>query len=137
MLAPSEQRNTQTLAISSGVAKRPSGTLPSCSASASSRLMPFALAFWSASPPGAIHSSLATGPGATALTSTFCAAHRSAHARDSDSCAAFVTAYATLVSDGRLPAELATLTILPHPRSAIRGAAARMSRMLAMTCSSH
>jgi hypothetical protein len=41
------------------------------------------------------------------------------------------------VSDGRLPADDVTLTIRPQPRSAIAGANARMSRIEAMTCSSH
>jgi hypothetical protein len=36
-----------------------------------------------------------------------------------------------------LPAEEATLTIRPHPRSAIPGAKARISRIEASTCSSH
>ena len=42
-----------------------------------------------------------------------------------------------MVSDGRLPAEEATLTIRPQPRSAIAGAKARISRIEAITCSSH
>jgi hypothetical protein len=42
-----------------------------------------------------------------------------------------------LVSDGRLPALEQTLTMRPPPRRAIRGAAARISRIGAMTCSSY
>jgi hypothetical protein len=72
--ARSEQRKTITLAISSSVAKRPSGTLPCWTSSASSREIPRASAVWSAIPPGASHSDEATGPGATELTSTPCGA---------------------------------------------------------------
>ena len=38
---------------------------------------------------------------------------------------------------GRLPAEEATLTIRPQPRSAMPGANERISRIEASTCSSH
>ena len=40
------------------------------------------------------------------------------------------------MSDGRLPADEVTLTIRPHPRSAMPGANARINRIDAMTCSS-
>src|SRR6478609_7482429 len=53
LAARSEQRKTTTLAISSGVANRPSGTLSSCTLIASARESPRALAVWSASPPPA------------------------------------------------------------------------------------
>jgi hypothetical protein len=43
-------------------------------------------------PSSPVQSSLAVGPGATALTSTFFGAYWSANTRDSDNCAAFVTA---------------------------------------------
>ena len=43
-LACAEQRNTITAAISSGSAKRPSGTFACCASSASSREMPRAAA---------------------------------------------------------------------------------------------
>ena len=41
------------------------------------------------------------------------------------------------MSDGRLPAEEVTLTIRPQPRSAICGTNARISRIEAITLSSH
>ena len=41
------------------------------------------------------------------------------------------------VADGRLPDDEQTLTIRPQPRSAIAGAAARINRIGAITCSSH
>ena len=41
------------------------------------------------------------------------------------------------VDDGRLPDDEHTLTIRPQPRSAIAGAAARISRIGAITWSSH
>src|SRR5207237_1421316 len=79
--ASSEHKNRHTCAISSGSAKRPSGIFSACAASASSFDMPLACAACSPSPPGPVHSSVATAPGATALTSTPLPAHRSAHAR--------------------------------------------------------
>ena len=51
--------------------------------------------------------------------------------------AAFVTEYAMFVDDGRLPDDEDTFTIRPQPRSAIAGATARISRIGAITCSSH
>ena len=41
------------------------------------------------------------------------------------------------VLDGRLPDDEQTLTILPQPRLAISGAAARISRIGPITLSSH
>jgi hypothetical protein len=41
------------------------------------------------------------------------------------------------VLDGRLPDDEHTLTILPQPRLAISGAAARISRIGPITLSSH
>ena len=41
------------------------------------------------------------------------------------------------MSDGRLPDEEPTFTTLPHPRSAMPGRGARISRIEAITCSSH
>ena len=61
----------------------------------------------------------------------------SANTRESDICAALPTAYAALVSDGRLPAEEVTLTTRPQPRSAICGTNARISRIEAITLRSH
>src|ERR1700733_10511791 len=82
--AGSEHRNATTAAISSSVPIRPIGSRPAVAASTSSRVRPDARAFWSASPPGDSHSSPATGPGETELTSTPRPANRSAYARDSD-----------------------------------------------------
>src|SRR2546421_6410351 len=131
--AASEHRNAITAAISSAPPNRPSGVRPAVDFSTSSRGIPRASAAWSASPPGAIHSSSPTGPGATAFTRTPRAAYRSANARESDSSAALVTEYAMLAPDGRLPDEEDTLTIRPQPRSAIAGAVARISRIGAIT----
>src|SRR5205823_1509620 len=83
------------------------------------------------------HSDDATGPGATAFTSTPRAAYASAYARESDNCPAFATEYAALDPDGRLPDDEETLTTRPHSRSAIRGTAARIIRSEATTFSSH
>jgi hypothetical protein len=58
---------------------------------ASSRDTPRAAAVCSARPPAAIHSGEATGPGATALTSTPSAAQASANSRERESWAALVT----------------------------------------------
>src|SRR4051794_11823592 len=135
--ACSEQRKTITDAISSGSPRRPTGTFAPAASSSSSRLVPDLPATWAAMPSSPTHSSVAVGPGATALTSTPLPAYWSAKTRDSDSCAAFVTAYAALRNDGRLPADDETLTILPQPRSAIFGAATRISRSDAITFSSH
>ena len=52
-----------TAAISSGSAKRPSGTFACAAASACSRVTPRAAAAWSASPPSASHSGEVAGPG--------------------------------------------------------------------------
>ncbi len=71
------------------------------------------------------------------MTSTPSLPYLSANARESESSAALVTEYAALVLDGRLPDEEHTLTIRPQPRSAIAGAAARISRIGAITWSSH
>ncbi len=89
--AASEHRNTITAAISPGLGRRPRRLRWAVVASASSWLIPCASATWSAIPPGVVHSSLATTPGATALTSTPCGAYVSANARDSDSSPALVT----------------------------------------------
>ena len=58
-------------AFAPGMAERGWGRIVNV---ASSREMPRAAAVWSARPPSSIHSGLATAPGATALTSTPCAA---------------------------------------------------------------
>src|SRR3954447_26529472 len=113
--ACSEQRKTITAAISSGSPRRPIGTFEPAASSSSSRVVPPRPAAWAAMPATPVHNSVAVGPGATALTSTPFAAYSSAKTRGSDSGAAFVTAYAALRSDGGLPADEPTFTILPQP----------------------
>src|SRR5205807_9855874 len=89
--ATSEHKNAITAAISCSVANLPIGMPPAVDSSTLSRVVPRALATWSARPPGPIQSSVPTGPGVTELTSTPRSAYRSANARDSDSTAALVT----------------------------------------------
>src|SRR4051795_1192266 len=122
--ARSEQRKTIASAISSTSARRPIGRPAPAAASASSRLRPPpSSADWSRRPPDSIHSSDLVGPGQTAFTRTPCFAYASANTRDRESSAALVTEYSGVIPDGRLAAAEQTLTILPHPRSAIPGAA--------------
>src|SRR4051794_2764980 len=125
-------------ATSSSDAIRLTGIRDALPSSTSSRETPRRSATWSASPPGECHIDPATAPGVTELTRTPSSAQRSANTRESDTCAAFVTEYAgSRLPEGRRAAEEARLTILPPPACAMSGAAARMRRIDAITCSSH
>src|SRR3954451_12501762 len=135
--ARSEHRKTMASAISSISASRPIGRPAPTASTASSResCPPVSIA-WSSRPPGDIHSSVFTGPGQIALTSTPRFAYTSAKTRDSESSAALATEYSGVPVVGRLPALEQTFTTLPQPRSAMAGSAARIARMGAITLSS-
>ncbi len=137
--ARSEQRKTTTLAISSSVAMRPSGILAACAASDSSLVKPARLG--RSGRPGRPRRPTARrtpppgrdGVDEHALRRRRCRRTR-ARARPARPWSRSRRRWSATAA---CPPTRSTLTIRPQPRSAIAGAKARMSRIEAITCSSH